>query len=106
MDYSFDYNGDSYRIPKAKIFDCLFAIGEVESVANIGSSMTDAIKAAKIFCILSGYANKQLDPMDVSRRYLYEEGGANEIFNAVGGLVALLAPPETYHPPESDDAGK
>jgi hypothetical protein len=108
IDYSFEYKGDSYRIPKGKIFECLYAIGEVVPVSDLGEVLlkNDFMKAAKLFCIAGEYAKQKFDPIEVTQHYLNVEGGAAEIFNAIGGLVAVLNPPESYHPPETEEAGK
>lgn len=108
LDYSFDYKGDSYRIPKPKIFECLYSIGEVSPVATLGEvfAANDFMKASKIFCVMGDYCGKKFDPIEVAQHYLHTEGGATEIFNAIGGLVSLLNPPESYHPPEETEAGK
>lgn len=108
LDYSFDYKGDSYKIPKNKIFECLYSMGEISPIATLGDvfSSNDFMKAAKLFCVMGDYCKKDFDPLEVTKHYLYEDGGAAEIFTSIGGLVALLNPPETYHPPETEEAGK
>lgn len=106
MDYEFEYNNEPFKLKKAKVFECLYEIGELTSLASIGEVFADNnfTKASRIFCILAKYCNKPQDPMEVTKRYLHEDG-VIEIYNAVGGLIALLNPPESYHPPESE-AGK
>ena len=108
IDYSFEYKGDSYKIPKGKIFECLYAVGEVAPVATLGEvfQSNDFMKAAKLFCIIGEYAKQTFDPIEVTQHYLHVDGGAAEIFNAIGSLVAVLNPPESYHPPETGEAGK
>lgn len=109
LDYTFEYNGDSHRIPKSKIFECLYQMGEISPIATIGDvfSENDFMTASKLICVMSSYSKGgEFDPMEVARRYLHEEGGAFEIYTAVGELVALLNPPETYNPPETEEAGK
>lgn len=107
-DYTFEYNGGSHRIPKAKIFECLYDIGEITPVGSLRDvfASNDFMKIAKIFCVLGDYSKKPLDPIEVTKYYLYKDGGSSEIFSAIGGLIALLNPPEDYHPPETDEAGK
>lgn len=107
-DYTFEYQGGSYRIPKSQIFECLYEVGEIESVATIGSVFTDNnfMKAVKIFCVLGEYSKKPIDPIEATKNWLHTEGAALEIYTAVGNLVALLNPPEEYNPPEDDKAGK
>jgi len=109
QDYTFEYKGESYRIPKNKIFDCLYEMGEIVPIATIGDvfSSNDFMKASRLLSLMGGYTKKGApDPMEVTKHYLYEEGGALEVYTAVGELVALLNPPETYHPPETEEAGK
>lgn len=108
QDYVFEYQGDSFRVPKNKIFECLYEIGEIESVATIGEVFTsnNFMKAAKIFCVLGSYAKQSFDPIEVTKNWLHTKGAAIEIYTAVGNIVALLNPPEEYHPPEDDKAGK
>ena len=108
IDYSFEYKGDSYKIPKGKIFECLYAIGEVVPVATLGEvfQSNDFMKAAKLFCIVGEYSKQTFNPIEVTQHYLYGDGGAAEIFNAIGNLVAVLNPPDSYHPPETEEAGK
>jgi hypothetical protein len=108
MDYSYEYNGASLKVPKNKIFNCIDAINDVTTVTELSSVFTenDFIKAAKLFCILASYSGKTLDPMDVTQHYLYSDGGAMEVYKGVNGIIELLAPPESYNPPVVESAGK
>jgi len=108
QDYTFEYSGDSYRIPKSKIFECLYAVGEIVPILSISSvfESNDFMKAAKIFSVMFSYTGKEINPLDVTKHYLHEKGGAVEIFTAINGALVLLNPPETYHPVESEEAGK
>ena len=108
IDYSFDYDGTTYKVPKAKIFETLYAIGEIAPVAALGEvfSSNNFMKAAKIFALLGDYAGQKFDPIDVTKHYLYKKGGSAEIYMAIGGLVALLNPPEDFQPPENKELGK
>lgn len=103
-DYNFDYNGESFRVPTPKIFDCLYDVGEIASIGSIGQVVqdNDFMKIAKVFSIITNYTGKPQNPIEVTQHYLYAEGGAIEIVNAIGGIVSLLNPPESYHPPEGD----
>lgn len=106
IDYSFEYKDKSYSIPKNKIFECLYELGEVVPVISIGDvfAENDFMKAARLFCLMGTYAKQSWDPIEVTQHYLYTEGGAAEIFNAIGSLIAVLNPPESYNPPEEKNA--
>lgn len=108
QDYTFEYKGDSFRVPKNKIFECLYEIGELVDITKLSDvfNSNDFLKASKLLNIIGRHAKQDFDPIEITKHYLYEEGGAVEIYNAVLGLVALLNPPESYHPPETKEAGK
>ncbi len=108
QDFKFDYNGDSHRIPKSKLFECLYEVGEVIPLLSINEVFmnNDFMKVAKVFTVLFSYTGKTIDPIEVTKHYLYKEGGAKEIFDAMNGAISLLNPPENYHPPETEEAGK
>lgn len=108
MDYSYTYDGTDYKVPKNKIFECLYSVGEVCVVTELRAVFAENnfLKASKLLCILGEFSGKSFDPMDVSKHYLYADGGVTEIYKAVEGLVALLSPPESYNPPAAESSGK
>ncbi len=108
QDYIFEYKGDSYRVPKNKIFECLYELGEIVPIGEFQElgNRANSMKAAKIFCAIGVYAKTQFDPIEVTQNYLHDDDLASEIYIAIGGLVSLLNPPETYNPPETEEAGK
>ena len=108
MDYSYTYDGADYKVPKNKIFECLYAVGEVCTVTDLRTVFTENnfLKASKLLCILGEFSGKVFDPLEVSKHYLYVDGGVMEIYKAIEGLVALLSPPESYNPPVVEASGK
>lgn len=107
IDYSFEYKGDTLKVPKGKIFEALYAIGEITPIATIDNVIkTEFMKSAKIFCILAAYAGQDFDPIEITKHFLYAKGGSTEIYVAIGGLIATLSPPDDYQPPEQKDLGK
>lgn len=108
QDYSFTYNEQEYKVPKAKIFECLYELGEIVPIGEFQGlgDRSNSMKAAKVFCVMGSYAKTSFDPIEITQNYLHNDDLASEIYIAIGGLVSLLNPPESYHPPESKEAGK
>lgn len=108
QDYIFEYKGDSYRVPKNKIFECLYEIAEVVPLSDMQTlaNRSQALKAARIFCAIGSYADKKFDPISVSQDYLHSDEQMSEIYVAIGGVLSLLNPPESYNPPETKEVGK
>lgn len=107
-DYTFEYAGDSFRVPKNKIFECICELVEIVPLAEVHllTNRGEAVRSASLFCVLGSYANKVFEPMEIAQQALHGDQTAGEILISISGIIGLLNPPESYHPPESEPEGK
>lgn len=105
-DVTFGFKGTEYKVPANKIMRLIANVEDIVSMQDLTSGKGPKLsKLAEAYSACLNYAGAKVETEQVYETMFGENGGSN-ITESVSSLLMLMLPPSSYHPPESEEAGK